>query len=177
MELLRWTVDGIMPYTMAGKILLLLAFAQAQLNQGGGTIRGQILVPSVRASERIQVIIQKSDGPIVARVFSDTLGNYEVRNLVSGTYEVLVNLEGYEEVRQQVGVAGGGSFNAVTLNIPLREKEKPLQPKTDIGGDDTVDINELGRKYPKRPFRTMTRRSRKYANQTAPERSNCSKEW
>jgi Tfp pilus assembly protein PilF len=137
---------------MVGKILLVLMLSRAQANQAnGGMIRGQILVPSVRAYERIQVIIQKSDGPIVARIFSDTLGHFEVRNLASGNYDVLVNLEGYEEVRQQVGVAGGGSFNVVTLNIPLREKEKTILIKPDGGAaDDIVDIAELGRKYPRR---------------------------
>src|SRR5437867_13269766 len=100
---------------MLGKFLLALTLAQAQATQPIGVIRGQILVPSVQAAERIQVIVQRTDGPIVARVFSDTLGNYEARGLPQGTYEVIVNLEGYEEVRQQVGV-GTGMVSAVSLN-------------------------------------------------------------
>src|SRR5437016_6325995 len=135
---------------MLGKILLALILARAQSNQPNGVIRGQVLIPSTRAAERIQVIIQRADGPIVARVFSDTLGNFEARNLVNGNYDVVVNVEGYEEVRQQVGV-GGGLFGTVTVNISLREKEKFIIIKPDGGAaDDTVDITELGRKYPKK---------------------------
>ena len=51
----------------------------------------------------------------------------------------------------QVAV-GGGAFNSVTLNIPLREKETPassLSP-TAAPSDDIVDVAELGRKYPKK---------------------------
>jgi Tfp pilus assembly protein PilF len=135
---------------MLGKFLLALMLAQAQATQPNGIIRGQILVPSVNAAERIQVLVQRTDGPVVARIFSDTLGNYEVRGLPQGTYEVIVNVEGYEEVRQQVGV-GTGTFNAVSLNIPLREKERTILIKPDGGAaDDVVDIAELGRKYPKK---------------------------
>jgi Tfp pilus assembly protein PilF len=135
---------------MLGKFLLALMLAQSQAAPANGLIRGQILVPSVQAAERIQVIVQRTDGPIVARIFSDTLGNYEVRGLPQGAYEVVVNVEGYEEVRQQVAV-GSGSFNAVSLNIPLREKERLITIKPDGGAaDDVVDIAELGRKYPKK---------------------------
>ena len=84
---------------MLGTILLVFMLAQAQGNQGGGAIHGQILIPSVRAAERIQVIVQKSDGPIVARVFSDSLGNYDVRNLASGSYDIIVNVEVKDSVR------------------------------------------------------------------------------
>src|SRR5215813_2191180 len=119
---------------MLRTILFALLFVQAQTNQtSSGVIRGQILIPSVRASERIPVTIQRSDGPIVARIFSDTLGNFEVRNLPGGTYEILVNVEGYEEVRQQVAI-GGGLFGAATVNIPLQEKDKFVVIKPNDGG-------------------------------------------
>jgi tetratricopeptide (TPR) repeat protein len=97
------------------------------------------------------VIVQRADGPIVARVFSDSLGNYEARGLSSGNYDVIVNVDGYEEVRQQVAVGGNGIFSTVTANIPLREKEKFIIIKPDGGAaDDLVDITELGRKYPRK---------------------------
>src|SRR3954462_2389868 len=103
---------------MLGKFLLAFMLAQTQANTATGLIRGQVIVPSVQAAERIQVIIQRLDGPIVGRIFTDTLGNYELRNIPVGVYEIVVNLEGYEEYRLQVGV-GAGTFNAVTANIPL----------------------------------------------------------
>ena len=141
-----------MPREMLGKILLLFILVQAQGNQGtNGVIRGQILIPSTRASERIPVTIQRTDGPIVARIFSDSLGNYEARGLSAGTYEIQVNIEGYEEVRQQVAIGGNGLFASATVNIPMREKEKFIVIRPDGGAtDDLVDITELSRKYPKK---------------------------
>src|SRR5437868_2466887 len=107
---------------MLSHTLSIFLLLQVQAGGAGGAIRGQILIPSARVAERIQVVLQRADGPVVGRIFSDSLGNYEFRGLVSGNYEVIVSLEGYEDVRQQVGVAGGGIFGTVTLNIPLREK-------------------------------------------------------
>src|SRR5215510_9685612 len=101
---------------MLGKILLTLLLAQTQAGPATGSIRGQIIAPSVRAAERMQVIVQRPDGPVVARVFSDVNGNYDARNLPAGNYDVIVNVEGYDEVRMQVAV-GGGAYNSVTLNI------------------------------------------------------------
>jgi Tfp pilus assembly protein PilF len=135
---------------MLGDFLLAFVLTLFQGNATNGVIRGQILVPSVSANERIPITVQRTDGPIVARIFSDSQGNYEVRGLPVGGYDVIVNVEGYEDVRQQVGI-GGGPFNTVILNIPLREKEKIIIVKPDRGdADDVVDIAELGRKYPKK---------------------------
>jgi Tfp pilus assembly protein PilF len=135
---------------MLGKILLVLTLAQAQNSQPNGVIHGQILIPSAHAAERIQVTVQRSDGPIVARVFSDTQGNYDARGLPPGSYEVIVNVEGYEEVRQSVAI-GTGFYGTAIVNIPLNEKEKTIVIKPDGGAaDDVIDINELTRKYPKK---------------------------
>jgi Tfp pilus assembly protein PilF len=136
---------------MLGKILLALILGQGQGNAANGVIRGQIIVPTAHASDRILVILQKTDGPQVGRVYSDTLGNYEFRGLIAGTYIVIVNVEGYEDVRQEVGVAGNGIYGVQIVNIPLREKEKLITIKPDGGAaDDRVDLNELGRNYPKK---------------------------
>jgi Tfp pilus assembly protein PilF len=135
---------------MLGKILLAVTLVQAPANQTFGTIRGQIVIPLVSASERIPVTIQRADGPLIGRIFTDTLGNFEARGVPAGSYEVIVNVEGFEEVRQGVAV-GAGNFNTVVLNITLREKEKVIVVKPDGGAaDDIVDINELGRKYPRK---------------------------
>src|SRR5215831_15351048 len=136
---------------MLGKILLALTLVRGQGNAANGVIRGQIIVPSAHASDRMLVVLQKSDGPQVGRVFSDTLGNYEFRGLISGTYIVIVNVEGYEEVRQEVGVAGNGIYGVQIVNIPLREKEKLITVKPDGGAAAAlVDVNELSRNYPKK---------------------------
>src|SRR5215471_18155483 len=136
---------------MLGKILLALILGQGQGNAANGVIRGQIIVPTAHASDRILVVLQKTDGPLIGRVYSDTLGNYEFRGLIAGTYIVIVNLEGYEDVRQEVGVAGSGIYGVQIVNIPLREKEKLITVKPDGGAaGDLVDVNELSRNYPRK---------------------------
>jgi len=141
---------------MLGEILLVLTLAQAQTGPPTGSIRGQILVPSVGVAERILVLVQRADGPVVARIYTDVLGNYDVRNLPVGNYDVIVNLEGYEEVRQQVGI-GTGAFNSVTLTIPLNEKEKFIVIKPEADSEKLVDLAELGRKYPKKAVQDFER--------------------
>jgi Tfp pilus assembly protein PilF len=129
------------------------------LFQAGGAIRGQILIPSARASERIPVSLQRSDGPIVSRIFSDSLGNFEFRGLPAGSYMVLVSVEGYEEVRQTVAISGGGPFGVVTVNIPLVEKQNLFARPVAPPGEDaaSVDIAELNRKYPRRAIQDYER--------------------
>jgi len=129
---------------MFGTILLAFMLQQGPAN---GVIRGQILIPTVRGAERIPVTVQRSDGPIVARLFSDSLGNYEARGLPQGTYEVIVVVDGYEDVRQPAAV-GGGIFGAVVVNIVLREKERLVVKPPSV--DDVVDIAELARKHPRK---------------------------
>jgi Tfp pilus assembly protein PilF len=135
---------------MLGKILLALMLVQGAGNQSRGLIRGQIIVPLAHASDRILVILQKSDGPLIGRIFSDPLGHYEFPGLMPGNYTVIVTVEGYEDVRQEVGV-GTGVYGIQTVNIPLKEKITLVTVKN--GGrpdDEIVDLNELGRKYPRK---------------------------
>src|SRR5215475_8625061 len=134
---------------MLGKILLALSLVQAAGNQGNGSIRGQIIVPTARASERILVQLQKSDGPTVGRVYSDPEGNYQFSGLSPGIYIILVNVEGYEDVRLEVAV-GRGIMGNQTANIPLRETEKLVTVRAPGASNEVVGVAELGRKYPRK---------------------------
>ena len=141
---------------MLGKILLALMLAQTQTGQGNqgtqsnGSIHGQLLITTIRSSDPIQVTLQRSDGPMVQRSFSDPQGRFDFGGLAYGSYNILASVDGYEDVDQQI-VIGPGIFRSVTINIPLRDKEKIIIIKPDGGAaDDLVDITELGRKYPKK---------------------------
>ena len=135
---------------MLGKILLALMLVQNAGNQSRGLIRGQIIVPVAHASDRILVVLQKSDGPLIGRNFTDPLGHYEFSSLLPGNYILIVNVEGYEDVRQEVGV-GGGVYGIQTVNIPLREKITLITVNNGVRPDDEViDLNQLGRTYPRK---------------------------
>lgn len=133
---------------MLGKILFAIMLFQGPGNVPNGAIRGQIIVPQAHASERIQVSLYKADGPLVGNVFSDVQGNYNFQGLQPGTYVVTVSVEGYEDVRMDVGV-GSGAFGAQIVNIHLREKEITVI----VGGsanDDAVNLSQLARKFPRK---------------------------
>ena len=135
---------------MLGKILLGLFVAQGVGNQNTGAVRGQIIIPSVHASERIPVQLQKADGPLVGQVYSDIYGNFDFHSLTPGDYVVLVSVDGYEDIRQEVGV-GRGSFGAATVNITLREKERFIVVHPDgVASDQVVDLDELRKHYPRK---------------------------
>jgi Tfp pilus assembly protein PilF len=140
---------------MLGKILFAFMFAQGPANRADGAVRGQIIVPETHASAQILVTLFKADGPIVGRTYSDTLGNYDFHGLLPGTYVINVKLEGYEEVRTEVGV-GSGSFGVAVANIVLHENELTIK----VGGnpaDDAISINELSRKYPRKAVQDYER--------------------
>lgn len=142
---------------MLGKILLALMLVQGAGNQSRGLIRGQIIVPVAHASDRILVVLQKSDGPLIGRNFTDPLGHYEFPSLLPGNYILIVNVEGYEDVRQEVGV-GSGVYGIQTVNIPLTEKITLITVKN--GGrtdDEIIDLNELGRTYPRKAVQDYER--------------------
>lgn len=134
---------------MLGKILFVFVLAQGVGTQRLGAIRGQIIIPTAHASDRILVVLQKADGPIAGQTYSDTLGNYEFHSLVPGTYLILVHVDGYEDVRQEVGV-GSGSFGSQVVDVQLREKESLVPVNTDVRADQVIDLTELGRNYPRK---------------------------
>jgi Tfp pilus assembly protein PilF len=140
---------------MLGKILLAFMLAQGAANAPNGAIRGQIIVPEAHASERLQVTLYKTDGPLVSRIFSDVLGNYEFHGLIPGAYVIEINVEGYEQVRTEVGV-GSGSFGAQIVNVHLREKETIVRVGSNLE-DSPVDVSELGRKYPRKAVQDYDR--------------------
>jgi Tfp pilus assembly protein PilF len=134
---------------MLGKILLALSLVQTAGNQSNGFIRGQIIVPTAHASDRILVLLQKSDGPNVGRVYSDPEGNYQFSGLTPGLYIILVNVEGYDDVRIEVAI-GRGIMGNQTVNIPLRETEKLVAVRAPGASDEVIDVAELGRNYPRK---------------------------
>jgi hypothetical protein len=71
-------------------------------------------------------------------------------NAVNGAIRGHYRAEGYEAVRQEIGVAGNGIYGVQIVNIALREKEKLITIKPDGGAADDIVDNELGRNYPKK---------------------------
>ena len=125
---------------------LTVALAQMQPGQTG-KIRVQIPVPFGRALGHIQVILQNTNGWMA--IPFEHVGNFEAVEfgaLAIGSYEVLVNAEGFEPVRWPVGVGDG--VRTVVVTIPLKEEQK--RQSGPVANASSVDVTELSRRYPKK---------------------------
>ena len=91
-------------------------------------IRGKIFMPSDTLPERrIRVMLEHSAGGVVSETFSDSVGNFEFRNLSNGTYRVTVPTDGYTYETGQEAVEVFGSFSR-TANVQIYLKEKNRGP-------------------------------------------------
>jgi tetratricopeptide (TPR) repeat protein len=106
-------------------------------------IRGQVVSVSAVKLGRIEVILEKS-GAFFTRTFTDDLGNYRFDGLSDGTFAVVVKLDGYEPAHEEVYFSRSGGS---TVNISLVPKAGNAPTENDA---DTVDIQELARKYSKK---------------------------
>jgi tetratricopeptide (TPR) repeat protein len=97
---------------------LLLAILSFAVPQGGNGIRGQVLVPTTQTQGRLEVILEKSDA-FYARTFTDAEGHYRFDNVGSGQYAIVIKLEGFEDVHEQVYFGRDGDS---TMNITMTRK-------------------------------------------------------
>jgi cytochrome c-type biogenesis protein CcmH/NrfG len=116
-----------------------VGLAQAQ------AIRGKVLIPSVQTPDRIEVLLEKTDGQVIVRAFTDNQGNFEMRGMPIGGYEIVVRVEGYQEARLRVDVLPANQ-GATIVNIPI--DTKPTQTVI-LPGEPIIDVAELNRNYPK----------------------------
>src|SRR5262245_5439412 len=88
-------------------LLFLSGLASGQVRPRGRfddyTIRGRILFSNGHdIGERLEVRLEKNALQVIATAYTDSVGNFEFRNLQPGMYFVSVSADGYEEVRQSV---------------------------------------------------------------------------
>jgi predicted Zn-dependent protease len=148
---------------------LSLALAQPPQAQGAFILRGMILAPSAQATDRVEVVLERSQDRVVARTTSDSNGSFEFRNIEAGRYDVVVRVDGYDDARELVDV--GSNIETQMAAVAAAEgQEQPAQPEVMTGianvyvvlhkkGSPTpaaendpeyAAITELSRKYPKK---------------------------
>ena len=121
-------------------MLLMRGAADAQV------VRGKVMIPSVQTPDRIEVLLEKGDGQVIVRSYSDAQGNFEMRGMPVGGYEIVVRVEGYQDARMRVDVLPANQ-GATIVNIPIERKppEAVIDP-----GEPIIDVTELSRNYPKK---------------------------
>src|SRR2546426_8377898 len=136
--------------TSLSVILAVVTAAYSQVRQNPitpstTTVRGRILMEGSQA-EGIEVSLERAEMQPVATTFSDSIGNFEFRNLIPANYYVVIKLSGYEDVRQLVPYAPANVGAPVSIFLN-REPFKVIEIHR---GNPVVDVAELNRNYPKK---------------------------
>jgi predicted Zn-dependent protease len=133
-----------------------LVFGQTPQNQQRNrvedySIRGKVVIPNSRDMERIEVRLEKSAVQVVQTTYTDSIGNFEFRNLAPGAYAIGINVEGYEPVHQAIDVFGTFANATITIILtkpPFETRERPTG--LDAADPDVVDIGQMKESLPKK---------------------------
>lgn len=95
------------------------------------TIRGKLFLPSGNLpDQRIRVVLELSSGGIAGETFSDSVGNFEFRNLPSNSYRITVPSDRrlYETTQEMVEVFGNIS-RTFMVHIYLKDINSGIEIK------------------------------------------------
>lgn len=135
--------------------MLALALVPAQISaqtRGNApptvSLTGRVIVPVANFSDMFEIQLVQNAEQVVQATVVDSQGRYRFTGIQRGTYFIVVKLEGFQEVRQRVDVAGDSVMNVI-LDF---QEERIVKPRTDLSGEEigTIDISELSRNYPSR---------------------------
>jgi tetratricopeptide (TPR) repeat protein len=139
-----------------------LLFSQTTTNQNrreSYAIQGKVIIPNGGASiERIEVKLERAAGQTALVTFTDAAGNFDFRSLTVGTYAVVVDLEGYEPVRQSVEVIN--SFGANSITIFLSKPAAVIKNRStglDADDPDVIDVSQMKENLPKKAVQDYER--------------------
>jgi iron complex outermembrane receptor protein len=99
-------------------LLLVFASSHAFANEGSSIIKGKVTTSEGRSAAGVTVIIKgKSKGAI-----TDDDGNFILRNLSAGTYELTISLIGYQTHEETITL-GENETSAINIQLQLTKKE------------------------------------------------------
>jgi Flp pilus assembly protein TadD len=148
---------------------LLVPFSPAQTQTRNpnasafSSITGRIIVPVAAFEGMFEVrLVQNLEQPVQAMV-ADSLGRFRFTGLARGTYYILVNIDGFEDVRQRVDVGSGDTIVNIILDF---KEERIVKPPTDFSGEDldVIDVTELTKSYPSQVVDGLRSASRDFSN-------------
>jgi Tfp pilus assembly protein PilF len=142
------------------RVVLLLSLAgsaAAQHGPGHFIISGQVVIPPPYITEPFEILLFQEGARPVDQVLSSE-GHFRFEHLSEATYFLVVNLPGFEPVRQRVTT--GGPLQEVIANIVLSPQEKTAVVESlDLSGefDNVVDVADLQKKASDELFDQLTR--------------------
>ena len=118
-------------------LLLLVCPAGANAQSGTGTLRGQVTDPSGAAVQNASVLV-KSAGGELSTATTNRDGNYEVKNLAPGTYDVQVLAKGFAIFESKAVVIAANQIQTLNASLAIEQQEQKVVVEAEA---PTVDVN------------------------------------
>lgn len=97
---------------------LLLSVSASETVEGNAVIRGRITTAEGSAAPDVAIQVKGSSKGAI----SDDGGNFLIRGLAAGSYELHISLVGYQEVNEKV-VLGANETSVINIRLQLTQKE------------------------------------------------------
>ena len=122
-----------------------VAFGQGRGRVQEYSIRGRLLLSTGQdVDQRMEVRLERTAMQLVSTTYTDTIGNFEFRGLQAGTYYVVVNAEGFEDVRQSVDLYNtADGFSNVSIFLNKKSSLREAKTGLDAADPDIVDVSQL----------------------------------
>jgi Flp pilus assembly protein TadD len=124
--------------------------------QRNRSLRARVFLPDGSPSQSIKIRLEGAEGEIIRDSFTDSTGSFEVRNLSSSTYTVVVPSDDrtYATATERVDITRY-SPDVVAINVYLSPKEQTATRRK--GDRHTVSARETTTSIPKPALRAYNR--------------------
>jgi hypothetical protein len=135
--------------TILTPVLSILLAAVCAHGQGSCGVAGRVVVPGFSYDRYIEVL-QIYGSRLVAYTYTDSTGLYKLPSQPTGSYDIVVRLDGFKEHKERVDVRGCPQAYDYTVYLEPEEAEiRPLILDSTGEVNEVVDVAELKRRIPK----------------------------